>query len=120
MAEMTVRLKNRGPNQTIVDFGDAGEVLFSYETPVAGRHPRAGTVRTTQFYSPTTSKHVNAYLGGVETQAVSQQFFDEWLGRIGDMTQVSPAGGANWKSYKAEGEAELGPFDDLRWCWSGE
>lgn len=94
---MSVRLKNRGPNQTIIDFGDAGEVLFSYETPVAGRHPRMGMVRTTQFYSPTTSKHVNAYFGGIagvvvrggEAQAVPQSFFDEWLGGIGDVQRAT-------------------------------
>lgn len=90
---MSVRLKNRGSNQTIIDFGDAGEVLFSYETPVAGRHPRMGMVRTTQFYSPTTSKHVNAYLGPAAqahgVQAVPQSFFDEWLGGIGDVQRAT-------------------------------
>lgn len=92
---MSIRLKIKGSNQTVLELGDSGEVLFSYETPVAGRHPRMGWVRCTQFYSPTTTKHVNAYLGEngkVEAQGMPPQFFDEWLNGVGNEQPCSNCG----------------------------
>ena len=38
-------------------------LLYSYETPVAGEDHN-GKFRTDQFYSTTTSKHINKWLGG--------------------------------------------------------
>ncbi len=38
-------------------------ILFSYQTPVAGWDDK-GAFRTEQKFSPTTSKHINKYLGG--------------------------------------------------------
>ena len=49
-------------NQTLIEQSNGTEVLFSYRTPVAGYHPDLGYVRTKQYYSPTTSKHINKYL----------------------------------------------------------
>lgn len=116
---MSIRLKQRGSNQTILDLGDAGEVLFSYETPVAGIHPRMGFVRCTQFYSPTTSKHVNAYLSGVSAQGVPSQFFDGWLNGIGDVDEAAANGRA---IIRAGGDAVSAPNANrkrenfARWC----
>ena len=49
-------------NQTLVTFPNYSEVFFSYKTPVAGYHPDLGYVRTKQYYSQTTSRHINKYL----------------------------------------------------------
>ena len=48
-------------NQTLVTFPNYSEVFFSYKTPVAGYHPDLGYVRTKQYYSQTTSRHINKY-----------------------------------------------------------
>jgi len=49
-------------NQTLVTFPNYSEVLFSYKTPVAGYHPDLGYVRTKQYYSQTTTRHINKYI----------------------------------------------------------
>ena len=50
-------------NQNIVSYNDGTEVFFSYETPVAGFHPDLGYVKTANWYSSTTTRHINKYLG---------------------------------------------------------
>lgn len=47
---------------TIYRFDDGREVLFSYNTPVAGYMPGFGYFKTDTFWSVTTSRHINAYL----------------------------------------------------------
>lgn len=47
---------------TLYRFDDGREVLFSYNTPVAGYKPGFGYFKTDTFWSVTTSKHINAYL----------------------------------------------------------
>lgn len=47
---------------TIYRFDDGREMLFSYNTPVAGYMPGLGYFKTDTFWSVTTSKHINAYL----------------------------------------------------------
>ena len=49
-------------NQNIVSYPDGTEVFFSYSTPVAGYHPDLGYVRTKEWYSSTTTRHINKYL----------------------------------------------------------
>ena len=49
------------PKETTA-YGDFS-VLYSYETPVAG-YSDEGAFRTDKYYSVTTSKHINKYLGG--------------------------------------------------------
>ena len=49
-------------NQTLIEQANGTEVLFSYSTPVAGYHPDLGYVRTKEYYSKTTTKHINQYL----------------------------------------------------------
>ena len=49
-------------NQTLIEQANGTEVLFSYRTPVAGYHPDLGYVRTKEYYSPTTTRHINQYL----------------------------------------------------------
>ena len=72
-----MKLKRIGYNQTVVNHNNDVEVFFSYDTPVAGYSPELGYVRTQQWYSSTTSRHINKYLGvntgsGVNYTNVSQ------------------------------------------------
>ena len=71
-----MKIKSLGKNITLVST-DKAIVLVSYETPVAayirgneatGTQPRY--VRTSKFYSTTTSKHINRYLDGVTAETV--------------------------------------------------
>ena len=52
-------------------------ILFSYKTPVAG-WDESGAFRTEDFFSVTTSKHINKYLGGKDVgRKVSQKFIED-------------------------------------------
>ena len=57
-------------NQNTVNYNDGTEVFFSYETPVAGYHPELGIVRTKEWYSSTTTRHINKYLGNLVNEVV--------------------------------------------------
>ena len=57
-----MKLQQIAANRTVVTFPNYVEVFFSYNTPVAGYHPDLGYVRTKQYYSQTTSRHINKYL----------------------------------------------------------
>ena len=52
-------------------------VLFSYSTAVAVEHPKRGLLRTNQFYSKTTSRHINAWIGGRSFKIVPQAEIDK-------------------------------------------
>ena len=65
-----MQLKQLGTNQTLVNYNDGTEVFFSYETPVAGYHPELGVVRTKEWYSSTTTRHINKYLGNLVNEVV--------------------------------------------------
>jgi hypothetical protein len=69
-----------GSNQTQVSLADGTEVLFSYSTPVAALVPGRGWLRTNEFHSVTTSKHINRWLadnmGSTESHAVDQWDLD--------------------------------------------
>jgi hypothetical protein len=65
---------------TQVTLADGTEVLYSYSTPVAALVPGRGWMRTEQFYSTTTSKHINAWLRkncGGTVQTVPQWEVDQ-------------------------------------------
>ena len=57
-----MKLHSFATNRTLLSFADGTEVFFSYSTPVAGYNPRLGYVRTKQWYSSTTTRHINRYL----------------------------------------------------------
>jgi len=65
-----MKVKNVGSNMTELVLGDV-VVLFSYETPVAASTD-SGYVKTEEKYSPTTTKHVNKWLKGVNAKIVPQ------------------------------------------------
>ena len=59
-------------------------ILFSYETPVAGWDDE-GAFETEDYYSVTTSKHINKYFGGKErrkqvARSVPQSYIDSLVG----------------------------------------
>lgn len=77
---MSIAIHPVGANQTQVDMGDGVIILYSYDTPVAAKvsFPDGEThyLRTDTFYSRTTSKHINAWLGK-DAEEVSQAIINE-------------------------------------------
>ena len=74
-----MKLKSIGSNMTELNY-NSNSILFSYETPVAG-FDSEGAFRTSEHYSPTTSKHINKYLGGSDVgRKVSQGYINGLVG----------------------------------------
>ena len=71
-----MKLVNFGSNQTILIDNDQNEFFFSYETCVAGYNPGEGYWRTNEYYSRTTTKHINRYLDGVNAKLVDKSDID--------------------------------------------
>ena len=57
-----MKLNPIGSNQTEVELASGVTVFFSYKTPVAAHIPGRGCIRTDQYYSRTTTKHINQWL----------------------------------------------------------
>jgi len=57
-----MKLRPLGSNKTEVELTDGTTVFFSYETPVALQDTHGNYFRTTDFWSVTTSKHINQWL----------------------------------------------------------
>lgn len=70
-----IRIEKINANATIVHTSRAS-VLVSYSTPVAAYILGRGYVRTNQFHSVTTSRHINKWLAGAEAEAVPQAELD--------------------------------------------
>ena len=74
-----MKLKTIASNMTELNFNGVS-IMFSYKTPVAG-WDNQGAFRTGKHYSPTTSKHINKYLGGSNVgRNVPQDYIDNLLG----------------------------------------
>ena len=58
-----MKLKHIASNMTELTLSNGDTVLYSYDTPVAG-WDGLGAYRTDKFFSQTTTKHINKYLGG--------------------------------------------------------
>ena len=68
-----MKLNRIGANETVLSFDNGTEVLFSYDTPVAGRRFIDGDLqifKTSKKWSVTTTKHVNKYLRTFNAKAV--------------------------------------------------
>ena len=63
-------------NRNIVSYDDGTEVFFSYSTPVAGFSPALGYVKTANWYSSTTTRHINKYLGVIKADEVPQEIIN--------------------------------------------
>ena len=58
-----MELQSRAKNRTVLIFNNGiTEILFSYDTPVAGYSDKLGFVKTNKWYSQTTTRHINKYL----------------------------------------------------------
>ena len=75
-----MKLRRIGYNQTVVEYNNGSEVFFSYDTPVAARLQDYEYLRTEDFYSKTTSRHINKYLDGVIAKKVTQQPINNLVG----------------------------------------
>ena len=75
-----MKLRRIGYNQTVVEYNNGSEVFFSYDTPVAARLQDYEYLRTEDFYSKTTSRHINKYLDGVIAKKVTQQTINNLVG----------------------------------------
>jgi len=69
-----MRLSPIGSNMTEVETDNA-RVLFSYRTPVAAYIFGTGFVKTSTWYSTTTSRHINKW-GAKEGKEVDQKILD--------------------------------------------
>ena len=74
-----MRLKKVGSNMTEITT-EKGQILFSYETPVAALLADADNgdtvVKTSCKWSVTTSRHINKWLDGLTATERPQAFFD--------------------------------------------
>lgn len=68
-----MELKILGNNQTVVSFSYDFELFYSYETPVAGFRAGLGYFKVDRYYSVTTGKHVNRYLGGISPKVIGEE-----------------------------------------------
>lgn len=75
-----MKINNVKTNVTELFTNDGAVIMFSYNTPVAARLPNYDYVRTDEYYSRTTSKHINQWLDGVNAESVSQDFIDNLVG----------------------------------------
>ena len=57
-----MKLTSIAANRTVLSYPNGAEVFFSYSTPVAGYSNELGYVKTEQWYSSTTTRHINKYL----------------------------------------------------------
>tara|TARA_R100000781_G_scaffold73679_2_gene45974 strand:+ start:227 stop:478 length:252 start_codon:yes stop_codon:yes gene_type:complete len=75
-----MELKSLAANRTLLIFNRGiTEILFSYETPVAGYSDKLGYIRTDKYYSQTTARHINKYLGNTKHTVVSQSVIDDLI-----------------------------------------
>lgn len=72
-----LNIKNVGSNMSELEVGGKS-ILFSYQTPVAGWDDQ-GAFRSEDFFSVTTSKHINKYLGGKDIGRKVPQSYIEGL-----------------------------------------
>ena len=78
-----MKVRSIGSNKTEVELNNL-EILVSYETPVAAISYGTGAVKTDQYFSNTTSKHVNQWLkdkgyNPSKVGTMDQKWFDQLL-----------------------------------------
>ena len=79
---MIYQTKKLGANKKVIWYDNGVQVLISYTTPVAAYLPQgdgSGYVRTETYYSKTTSRHINSWLEGVNTENVAQSVLDKLI-----------------------------------------
>lgn len=76
-----------GSNQTELHIDDL-TVLFSYSTPVAYCIDGKGYFKVDEFYSVTTSKHINKWLDGRKFTLVTYDSLRQLINSYGSGSQV--------------------------------
>ena len=79
-----MKLKKIANNVTMLDFGNRF-IVFSYETPVI-YHDCETLYVTDKFWSKTTSKHINQFLGGRNSVAIKQDELNTIWKSMGEFT----------------------------------
>ena len=75
-----MELKSFAKNRTVLIFNNGiTEIFFSYETPVAGYSNKLGYIKTDEWYSSTTTRHINKYIDGKKHTIVSQSVINDLL-----------------------------------------
>lgn len=77
MEEYIMKLNPVGSNMNEIEV-DGKSILFSYKTPVAGWDDE-GAFRSEDWFSMTTTKHINKYLGGKDVGRKVPQSYIEGL-----------------------------------------
>ena len=77
---MTMKLKPIKHNYNIVSF-NGDQILFSYETPVAIIQSDGSVYRTSQYFSKTTTTHINKFLTGLDSEKIEQDKIYKYLNR---------------------------------------
>ena len=72
-----MKLNPVGSNMNEIEV-DGKSILFSYKTPVAGWDDE-GAFRSEDWFSMTTTKHINKYLGGKDVGRTVPQSYIEGL-----------------------------------------
>ena len=67
-----MKISNVGSNMTELATNSGAVILFSYSTPVAAMLPSGQYVKTSEWYSQTTTRHINKWLQGIDAQEVPQ------------------------------------------------
>ena len=72
-----MRLNSIAKNQTEVTLSNGDQIFFSYRTPVAVYIAKKGRyARTDAWFSSTTTRHINKWLGNVEYATIPQSDLD--------------------------------------------
>ena len=64
-----------GSNQNLVIINDDTEIFYSYKTAVAGKI-KGKYYKTNEWYSRTTTRHINNYLGKLMFSECDPSFFE--------------------------------------------
>ena len=72
-----MKLNSIAKNQTGITLSNGDQVFFSYRTPVACYIAKKGRyARTAAWFSSTTTRHINKWLGNVEYDTIPQSALD--------------------------------------------
>ena len=64
-----------GSNQNLVKINKDTEIFYSYKTAVAGKI-KGKYYKTNEWYSRTTTRHINNYLGKLKFTECNPSFFE--------------------------------------------
>jgi hypothetical protein len=77
-----MKLYPQNTNSVMVEFKNGIQVLFSYQTPVAAFIPGEGYLRSSNKFSNTTTRHINAWMGKESTKTIDQHKLESIVGGI--------------------------------------